>query len=229
MYPNLQKKILCGTQRAVGAFSEQVKTITCEEALDSAFYSRFIKYKDKQFLRKCKASNPIPSDIAIRMLNRYRFRVNAEFEMYLCRLNHAGKCDLPESFTISVKWKMEKCKQRYWANVRTDTETTRASTIGDTYYKEGSAVALAINKNPSVMRILYDAVESGMDLGSAVICNDMIPIPTVAAKVSIGTICSIFKSLGFVYTQSQGRDGNTQVHSFTKPTDNNEEENTNGS
>lgn len=224
MYPNLQKKILCGTQKAVGAFNEQIKSITCEEALDSAFYKRFIKSYDKRALQKKKASDLVPDDIAKRMFGKFRFRVGADFETYLCRLKHAGRCEVPESFSISVKWKREGCKMRYMVNVRANDEVTRASTTGDTYYKEGSATALAINKNPNVMRILYDAVESGADFGDVVICNDLIPIPTVAAKVSIGTICSLFKSLGYEYTQSQGRGGDTQVYSFVKPTDNNKEE-----
>lgn len=65
--------------------------------------------------------------------------------------------------TISVEW----VKNRYWGNnphttITTDYITTYGKAGGCGYDKESAAIANALNENPAILRVLYDAAEKAL-------------------------------------------------------------------
>ncbi len=72
-----------------------------------------------------------------------------------------------EWFTIGVHW----TRSKMWgynptATVTAQNDTTEGHASGCGYDKESAAVAHALNENPSILRILYDAAEKALKDGA---------------------------------------------------------------
>lgn len=101
-------------------------------------------------------------------------------------------------FSVSVEWK----KSKTWgynptATVRGLAEDTTDGASGCGYDKESAAIAGAMNKNPEIMRVLYDHAETGKPFPYSV--HVFAGLPSFDGGCGVSCFQDVFDACGYVW------------------------------
>lgn len=181
-------------------FDAEVTGLTAGAVLDSWYYRGLCTPK---VLEAVKAMDPAAT-LDAKTIEKMRAKKARE----LCKrsaervkkLEAADGARDVEHIYISVEWK----RSRVWGYNPTSTvrgfhEVTEDYASGCGYDKESAAIAGAFNKNPEVMRILYNHAEAGGVFPYGV--NTFAGVPSFDSGCGVSVFYAIFKTCGFEFEQ----------------------------
>lgn len=181
-------------------FEAEVAGMTAGAVLDSWYYRGLCTPK---VLEAVKAMDP--GDVLdSKTIEKMRAKKARELRKYsndrIKKLEAAGAARDVEKIYISVEWK----RSRVWgynptATVRGYSEVSEDSASGCGYDKESAAIAGAFNKNPEVMRILYNHAEAGGAFPYGV--NVWAGMPYFDGGCGASVFYKIFEACGFKFEE----------------------------
>jgi hypothetical protein len=162
MFDNLKKAINAHYDGEAEKFAAQLEDLTVGAALDSWYYRDRMTAAALKMAQGLDEGEKLPEAVRVKMLRRFSHENEKKRLERLEKLEQAAAYSSPASFSVSTEWK----KSRVWGYNPTATACamhlrTQDSASGCGYDKGSAAIAGAFNRNPEIMRILYEHAEKG--------------------------------------------------------------------
>lgn len=162
MFENLRAAINCHYNKAEKDFSANLEGLTVGAALDSWYYRDRMTAAALKIAQGMDKGENLPETVRAKMRGRFNRENEKSRAAKLEKLDNAAAYNLPGCVSVSVEWK----KSSVWgynptAAVCASHIRTNGHASGCGYDKGSAAIAEACNKNPEIMRILYEHAEKG--------------------------------------------------------------------
>lgn len=207
MFQRLKEAVTQRMDEAVARTRADLEATTCGEALKNFYQKKLMTPMAFQMIQASAPTDKIPADAVRKMVNRVSKKERAWLMDSYNKLSDADEAEFPEYIYISVEWR----RSRTWGNnptatVRASGHVTYGSATGCGYDKESSAVASAMNKNPSVLKVWYTNAEEGRPFEYSV--NGGIKdkrLPSMDGGCGMSATKDVFAALGYTCEETHGK------------------------
>ena len=219
MFPNLMTKTTNVSARTA-AFSALLSSMTNEEAMKNSRVSSYITKSAKVYARMKKFPDKNVAGDALRFaVQSFRGRTHT----------HAAKQQKLLQSLSGASPAMRFCIEVHYEKLGGHIGNPRVSVSADgrrrgkqcggqqeTYFTVGNLALQAIQKSPTVLRAIYDALETGLRFDC--MDNDELihPVPVFKDDVAISEIVAMFKKIGFTHRHILEKDCLKEVYYFER-------------
>lgn len=221
MFENLRNAVNAHYNQQAAEFAAKLETITAAEALKTWYYSDRMTPAALEMVKAAAVADQdatIPEAARAKMIKRYNNENEKNRARYLEKLDRAEAAEPLEGAAIVVDW----TRSRTWGWNPTATVTcngnynrqTKDSASGCGYDKQSAAICGAFNKNPSIMRALYEHAEQGKKFPYSV--NTYAGIPYFDGGCGVSCNYSVFEAMGYKFTDIAHSRHGADVYSITR-------------
>lgn len=181
-----------------------LRGITCGQALGNWYYKSLMTNSAKQMITSANGEDKIPDAALQKMMARVTNSKRKSMADVMRKLDSASKSYDPDMISVTVEWH----RGRYGelnpiATVSAGEHITSGRATGSGYDKESSAVAIAMNKNPAVLRVWYDNAERGNGFEYSVSCG-VGELPYMDGGCGMDAVIRVFDALGYQCEHQHG-------------------------
>lgn len=198
MYPYLDAMLTKEVERNLARTESVLHNAKCGEALKTWGLRNLMTPMARDMVSMAEEGEPIPEMAIRKMLARAARRERKSLADAEVKMDRANSAEYPDKITISVEWR----KTKSWgmnptATVRAGGCVTTASATGCGYDKESAAVASAMNKNYSILKVWYEHAEKGGQFEYSVSGAERSMLPYMDGGCGMSSVTNVFKKLGF--------------------------------
>lgn len=196
MFENIKSAINQHYNNEAEKFASSLETITTEYALNHWYYSNQMTPAARKEAENAVQECNLPKTVKEKMIKRFNRENEKARAKRLEEVATVEEYSLPNYVDITVEW----VKNRTWGYNPTATITAgkRRSTdsaSGCGYDKQSAAIAGAMNKNPEIMRILYEHAEKGEQFPYSVLM--FAGVPHFDGGCGVSCFGPVFKACGY--------------------------------
>ena len=205
MYPYLNMMVDRDAKVSLSKTEQVLHNVTCGEALKTWGLRNLMTPIARDAVCSEDESEPLP-EVAIRkMLARAALQQRKSLIAAETKMDKANSAEYPEKITITVEWKRSKSwGMNPTATVRAGSCTTTGFATGCGYDKESAAVASAMNKNYSILKVWYEHAEKGGQFEYSISGAEHSMLPYMDGGCGMSAVSNVFKKLGFRCEEEHG-------------------------
>ncbi len=205
MYPYLNMMLGREAEASLSRTEQILRTTKCGEALKTWGLRNLMTPVARDAVCLEDEDEPLPEVAVKKMLARATLQERKALVAAEAKMDNASDAEYPEKITITVEWK----RSRSWglnptATVSAGSCITTGSATGCGYDKESAAVASAMNKNYSILKVWYEHAERGGQFEYSVSGADRSMLPHMDGGCGMSAVTNVFKKLGFRCEEEHG-------------------------
>lgn len=206
MFSNIVSKLENRMDRNINHVMTSVRNMTCGDVLSTRANRDLLTPEAFRIVNSKEVTDKLPEVVVRKIRARVSKRERNEMNNAMMKLDAAWSAEVPQDISIHVEWVKNGV---YGLNPRATvfagsfSSTGRASGCG--YDKESAAVANALNRNASVMKIWCEHADNGGSFPYSMYCNDDTPVPSMDGGCGMSSVRNVFESLGYSWSESHGK------------------------
>lgn len=207
MYRMLKDAVERRMKKGLDEAESKIASVSCGAAMKSRYFKELMTPMAMKLVKEADQDGGLPSLAIQKMMGRAARHERAWLMDSLHKIEDAEKAELPEFIYVSIDW----TKSRTWgmtphATVRACGNVTYGTASGCGYDKESAAVASAMNKNCSVLKVWYDNAERGGKFAYSVRGGIMDEsLPQMDGGCGMSATKEVFRQLGYSCSENHGR------------------------
>lgn len=218
MFENLKAAVNQHYDNAAAKFAADLSAVDCKTALDLWYWRDRMTDAAFKMVKAAEPTAPIPAAASDKMVKRFNRNNEKERAARLEKLERAEKAEPLQDATIVVTW----TRSRTWGHNPTASVTcngnynnqTEDGASGCGYDKESAAICGAFNKNPVIMRVLYEHAENGGKFPYSV--DTYAGLPYFDGGCGVSCNYNVFAAMGYKFADVSHRRNNSDVYSITR-------------
>lgn len=206
MYWNLRNAVEQRTKKNLEEVERNLRGVRCGEALGNWYYKSLMTDVARRLIFNSEMDEVIPPMALRKMLGRASNAERKQYNSDVVKIEQAEEAEMPDLITVSVEW----TRSKTWganptATVRAGGFSTYGKASGCGYDKESAAVASAMNKNPSVLKVWYENADAGGRFRYSVSGIERGYLPCMDGGCGMDATIAVFEALGYKCEQQHGK------------------------
>lgn len=198
MYEQIRAKIEKYQEEVLQEYDTYIEGKTVGEILSHNFLRSLTTKTTLKQLQESDPSKPPQREVLDKMRAKNKRLKEKFLQKYYEKLKEAEICTAPNQIDIQVEFKRHPIWNYNPTVVVTCTgDITKGHASGCGYDKESAAIADAMNKNPQIMKALYDFAEQGGEFPYGV--YTFAGVPCFMGGVGVNCFRNVFEACGYTW------------------------------
>ena len=219
MFPNLMSSLMNESAR-IAAFSALLSSMTNAEAMRDSAVSKYITRMSVVSARMKKYPDKNVTGDALRLsVQSFRSYCNRYTGKHIKLLQSLSGVSPAMRFRIEIHYQKlggHIGNPRILVSADGNRRGKLCGGQKETYFTTGNLALKAIHNSPSVLRSIYDALETGLRFDCMESDSVYHPVPVFKEDVAISEIVSMFKKIGFTYRHILSNDCLKETYYFER-------------
>lgn len=206
MYSNLQAMLVKESENNLAKTDALLQKTTCGAALKTWGIRNLMTDVAHRAVSQATPESSLPEVAYKKMMARATSQQRKTIATYSAKLDAVEAAQFPDVIRVTVEWR----RSRTWGlnplvTVSAGDCVTDGKASGCGYDKESAAVASAMNKNLSILRVWYDHAERGGQFAYSMFGTERGMLPCMDGGCGMSSVIEVFEKLGYKCEQEHGK------------------------
>lgn len=218
MYEKIRATFIGRDFERIAVFKNTLLQMTAKQTLEDDFFSQFTTSLTERLLKEA-GDEAVPDKVIQKMCAEYRRSVRYENIRLTRALDKAEDTEVVDAFDVKIRWhKTIRGLENPTCIVYAHGHRTQTfKDVEDGYFTTGNMLSTALNRNPYIMKLMYDWADKGGEMTRAVrFDGNLYPLPFFTTGCSVSEVLSVFKLMGFEYTHHLKEGGIIEILEFRR-------------